>query len=202
MARAETIENVGETGGGGNSPLPRPGTCHMELPGPFNTWSQVHPLQAFYLSSYQLHAPPPHPEGQDEPLTHQHVSAPSSAPPPPPSSPPCNRGTFQPSAFLGERSDLDRVELMEASRRQGPLPDLLPQNEHSSWASQHHRASMGEPELEVRRLASQLRTIGDEFNTTVLRRVHADPHRQDWRDIWRGLLNFINQTLSTLYRLT
>lgn len=73
--------------------------------------------------------------------------------------------------FCISAADLDRVEHMEASSRQGPLPDLLPQNEHSSWASQHHRASMGEPELEVRRLGSQLRTIGDEFNTTVLQRV-------------------------------
>lgn len=239
MARAETIEHVGETGGGGNSPLPRHGNCHMELPGPFNTWPgllttttatttvtpgsgtgtgairQLHrnqphlrPLQPFCLPSP---VPSPHSEGQDGPRTHQRLSpsSPSSTPPP---LPPCNqreersRGTAQPSAFSGEQSDSDREEHQEASRQRGPLPDLLPQNEHQSWASQHHGATGGEAEeqqeLEVRRLADQLRVIGDEFNTTVLRRAHAGPHWQDWRDVWRGLLNFIDQTLSTLYRLT
>lgn len=221
MARAETIESVGETGGGGNRPLPRHSTCHMGLPGSFNTWPgllttttittgsgtgavqlhhnqhHLHPLQAFYLS-YPL--PYPHPQGQDEPQTHQHLSAlsPSSTPPP---SPPCNRrGAVQPVAFAGEQSDLDGEELQEASSQQGPLPDLLPQNEHPSWASQHHREAA--QELEVSRLANQLRAIGDEFNTTVLRRAHVAPPWRDWRDACRGLLSFIAQTLSTLYRLT
>lgn len=71
--------------------------------------------------------------------------------------------------FCFSAADLDGEELQEASSQQGPLPDLLPQNEHPSWASQHHREAA--QELEVSRLANQLRAIGDEFNTTVLRRA-------------------------------
>lgn len=233
MARAETIESVGETGGrGGNDLLPGHNTCRMELPRPFYNWPgllttatittgsgtasgglhhhrnhhHLHSLQTLYLS-YPL--PHPHPEGQDETQTHQQLPAVSPSPTPPPS-PPCNRredrggGAVAPSAFSGEQSDSYRDERQEASSRQGPLPDLLPQNEHPSWACPHHRAPIGEAaqELEVRRVASQLRTIGDEFNTTVLHRAHAAPHWQDWRDACLGLFNFISQTLSTLYRLT
>uniref|UniRef100_A0A3B4Z2P1 SKI family transcriptional corepressor 2-like n=1 Tax=Stegastes partitus TaxID=144197 RepID=A0A3B4Z2P1_9TELE len=101
------------------------------------------------------------------------------------------------------RADSDREDRLQASSRQGPPPDLLPQNEHPSWASPQHRAPRGEAvqELELRRVANQLRAIGDEFNATVLRR-HVAPHWQDWRDVCRGLVNFIAQTLSTLYRLT
>lgn len=216
MARAETIESVGETGGA-NGPLPRHNTCRMELPRPFHTWPSLvtattvntgsgtgagamhlhhshhhlHPLQAVCLS-YTL--PYPHPEGQNEPSTHQQL----------PPSPLCNRRDERGGGFSGEQSDSDRGEHQEACSRQGPLPDLLPQNEHPSWASARHRAPREEAaqELEVRRVANQLRAIGDEFNATVLHRAHAAPHWQDWRDACRGLFNFITQTLSTLYRLT
>ncbi|XP_070762715.1 bcl-2-binding component 3 [Enoplosus armatus] len=225
MARAETIESVGETGAGGNGPLPSHNTCRMELPRPIHTWPglliatgsgtgtgamhlhhnhhHLHPLQALYLS-YPL--PYPQSEGEDEPQTHQQLPALSPSPTSPPL-PLCNwrgRGAVAPSAFPGEQSDSDREERQEACRQQGPLPDLLPQNEHPSWASPHHRAPRGEAvqELEVRRVANQLRAIGDEFNATVLHRAHAAPHWQDWRDACRGLFNFITQTLSTLYRLT
>ncbi|XP_026154471.1 bcl-2-binding component 3 [Mastacembelus armatus] len=229
MARAETIESVGETGGGGgHRPLPRHNTCSMELPRPFHSWPSLlttatittsslttavhlhynhhhlHPLQALYLS-----LPYPQPQGQDEPQTHQQLPAFSPSPTPPPS-PFCNRrdvrgaGSVAPSAFSGEQSDSDREEHQEASSQQGPLPDLLPQNERQSRAPLHHRAPRGEAlqEQEVRRVANQLRVIGDEFNATVLRRAHAAPHWQDWIDACRGLVNFITQTLSTLYRLT
>lgn len=67
-------------------------------------------------------------------------------------------------------ADLD----MQASSRQGPLPDLLPQNEQPSRASPHRRAARGGEavqEMEVRRVANQLRAIGDEFNIVVLRRA-------------------------------
>lgn len=59
------------------------------------------------------------------------------------------------------------------SAREEPLPDLLPQNEPPSWASPHHRPPRAEAvqELEVRRVADQLRAIGDEFNATVLHRA-------------------------------
>uniref|UniRef100_A0A3B4YAB0 Uncharacterized LOC111665669 n=1 Tax=Seriola lalandi dorsalis TaxID=1841481 RepID=A0A3B4YAB0_SERLL len=150
MARAETIESVRETGGGGNGPLPPQNTCRMELPRPFHTWPGL--------------------------LT---------------------------TTTMTTGSDSDREEHQEASSQQGPLPDLLPQNEHPSWASLHHRAPRREAvqEMGVRRVASQLRAIGDEYNARVLHR-QAAPHWQDWRDACRGLFNFVTQTLSTLYRLT
>lgn len=218
MARAETIESVGETGGGGNGPLPRHSTCRMELPRPLhwpgllnttiitsgsgmgsNTMHlyhnhHVHPLQAVCLS-YTL--PYTHPEGQDEPQSHQQSPAASPSPTPPWLL--CNRREERGEDFSGEQSDSDRDE-HERAHSQGPLPDLLPQNEHPSWASAQHRAPR--EEVDVRRVADQLRTIGDEFNATVLHRAHAAPVWQDWRDACRGLFNFISQTLSTLYRHT
>lgn len=219
MARAETIESVEETGGGGgNGPLPRH-TCRMELPRPFPTWpgllttttvaagpgpgagvmhrhhnhGHLHPLQAVCLS-YSL--PYARSEGQDQPRSHQQSPAlpPSLTPPP---SPLCNQREGRSRGFSGE-SD----ERPEAHSRQGPPPDLLPQNEHPSWASAHHRAPREEAEQEVRRLASQLRVIGDQFDATVRRRAHAAPHWRDWRGACRGILSFISQTLSALYRLT
>ncbi|XP_076590359.1 bcl-2-binding component 3 [Chaetodon auriga] len=224
MARAETIELTGETGRGGNGPLSHHNTCRMELPRPFRTWPgllttttvttgagtgcgamhfhhnyhHLHPLQAVCLS-YTL--PYSHVESQDEPQTHQLAGLSPSLTPPP--SPLCNCREERVGGFSGQ-SDSDREEHWEAYSRQGPMPDLLPQNEHLSWASPHHRAPRGEAvqQLEVRRVANQLRTIGDEFNATVQRRAHAAPHWQDWRDACRGLLSFITQTLSTLYRLT
>uniref|UniRef100_A0A3Q1AY04 Uncharacterized protein n=1 Tax=Amphiprion ocellaris TaxID=80972 RepID=A0A3Q1AY04_AMPOC len=78
------------------------------------------------------------------------------------------------SSFSGP--DSDREEHLQASSRQGPPPDLLPQNEHPSWASPQHRAPRGEAvqELELLRVANQLRVIGDEFNATVLRRAVSE----------------------------
>ncbi|KAM9359085.1 bcl-2-binding component 3 [Symphorus nematophorus] len=176
----------------------RTGTGAMHLH--HNHHHHLHPLQAVYLS-YPL--PYPHPEGLDEPHTHQQLPAlsPSATPPP---SPLCSRREERGGGFSRGQSDSDREEDQEACRRQGPLPDLLPQNEHPSWASPPHRAPREEAvrELDVRRVANQLRLIGDEFNATALRRAHAAPHWRDWRDACRGLLNFITQTLSTLYRLT
>ncbi|XP_008294886.1 bcl-2-binding component 3 [Stegastes partitus] len=214
MARAETIESVAETGGGANGPLPN--TCRMELPHSLHTWPGLHlhhnhhhlPTWQAPYPSYPL--PYPDPQGQNQPRTHQQLPALSPSATPPPSSPLCsrrderNRGTVAPSDISGEQSDSDREDRLQASSRQGPPPDLLPQNEHPSWASPQHRAPRGEAvqELELRRVANQLRAIGDEFNATVLRRVHVAPHWQDWRDVCRGLVNFIAQTLSTLYRLT
>uniref|UniRef100_A0A8P4KK90 Uncharacterized protein n=1 Tax=Dicentrarchus labrax TaxID=13489 RepID=A0A8P4KK90_DICLA len=81
--------------------------------------------------------------------------------------PKATRQTFQVFVYS------NREERQEACSWQGPLPDLLPQNEHPSWASPHHRAPREEAveRLEVSRVADQLRTIGDEFNATVLRRA-------------------------------
>ncbi|KAL3057905.1 hypothetical protein OYC64_008204 [Pagothenia borchgrevinki] len=229
MARAETMESAGETGGEpGDGPLPRHSSCRMELPRPFYDWPgmlttttittgsvtgpgalhlhqnhhHLHPLQALYMS-YPV--PYPHPEGQDQPQTHQQLpwssSSSSSSTPP---SPLCHRREERASVFSGEQSDSLREEPQEASSRQGPLPDLLPQNEQLSWASPRHRAPGGEAVQEqvIRRVAHQLRTIGDEINATVLHRAGAVPLWQDWRDVCRGFFNFVTQTLSTLYRIT
>lgn len=78
--------------------------------------------------------------------------------------------------FAFSAAGSDREDRQDASRRHGPLPDLLPQNEHPSWGAPHHhphQAPRGEAvlELDVMRVANQLRTIGDEFNSTVIRRV-------------------------------
>ena len=125
MARAETIESAGETGGGGNGPLPRHNTCRMELPRSFHSWPglltttittgsgtgtgpmnlqhnhhHLHPLQAIYLS-YPL--PYPHPEGQDEPQSHQQLPALSPSPTPP-SSPPCNQREDRGGGYSGEHT--------------------------------------------------------------------------------------------------
>uniref|UniRef100_A0A3Q4AQB0 Uncharacterized protein n=1 Tax=Mola mola TaxID=94237 RepID=A0A3Q4AQB0_MOLML len=109
------------------------------------------------------------------------------------------------SEFIFSAVDSEREENQEAYSRRGPLPDLLPQNEHPFWVSPHHRipteGAVQYRPAGYRRMARRLRAIGDELNDTVLRR-HAVPHWQDWRDACRGLLNFIAQTLSTLYRLT
>lgn len=69
--------------------------------------------------------------------------------------------------------DSDREEHQQADGGQGPLPDLLPQSEHPSWVTSQNRAprERAARELEVRRVANQLRTIGDEYNATVLHRA-------------------------------
>uniref|UniRef100_A0A3Q4HDG6 BCL2 binding component 3 n=1 Tax=Neolamprologus brichardi TaxID=32507 RepID=A0A3Q4HDG6_NEOBR len=94
-------------------------------------------------------------------------------------------------------------QLQQPSSRLRLQYNMLPRNERPSWASPRRRAPGGEAvqEQEIRRVANQLRTIGDELNVTLLRR-HGGPHWHDFRDVCRGLLSFITQTLSTLYRLT
>ncbi|KAJ3591228.1 hypothetical protein NHX12_009174 [Muraenolepis orangiensis] len=107
----------------------------------------------------------------------------------------------------------DGEEPPEASRGPGPLPVMRSQNErptghmsgggHTSWApTRQGRGLPWEVAVEgedIRRVAHQLRAIGDQINTTVLR------HHSAWRD-WRSaclqLLNFVAQTLNSLYRLT
>ncbi|KAG8001772.1 hypothetical protein GBF38_011963 [Nibea albiflora] len=254
MARAETIENVGETGGGGNGPLSRHNTCRMELPRPFPNWPgllttttittgsgagtgamhlhhnhhHLHPFQAIYMS-YPL--PYPQSESHDEAQTHQQLPAlsPSSTPPP---SPLCNQREERDGRFSGEQSVtcifkgsvviflakqmlwLPGVSVSVATRvvvatgAQLCAGDGGHSTEKVDKVKKHRLGTQRAPreeavqEMEVRRVANQLRAIGDEFNATVLRRVHVAPHWQDWRDACRGLLNFITQTLSTLYRLT
>lgn len=126
MARAETIESVGETGGGGNGPLSHHNTCHMGLPQAFHNLHGLlttttittgsgtdpthlhhnhhpaHPFQAVYLPCL---LPYLHPEDQEEPQTHQHLATLSASPSPtPPPSPRCNPLGDRGAGFSGEHS--------------------------------------------------------------------------------------------------
>lgn len=69
--------------------------------------------------------------------------------------------------------DPDRAEQPEAVGEQGPLPDLLPHNEHPPRAANQGEASRERAarESEARRLGNQLRAVGDEYNAMVLRRA-------------------------------
>ncbi|XP_008424868.1 bcl-2-binding component 3 [Poecilia reticulata] len=205
MARAETIETVGENGGGRNGPLSLHNTCRMELPQPLHnrpgprTEPSVHntpphrePLLGLYLPN-QL--PYSHPEGHQQP--------PALSP-----APSCRLETSRRTASRDssqEEPDSNKEEQQDASRQQGPLPDLLPQNEHSSWDSPPQQLGVGgeaAQQLDVIRVAGQLRMIGDQFNAMILHRAHIAPQWQDWREVCLGFLDFVAQSLSTLYRLT
>ncbi|KAM9733929.1 bcl-2-binding component 3 [Menidia menidia] len=181
MARAETIQTA-ETGGGGGGP--RRSTCCMPLPRPLQAWPSL-------LASPPAgtRAPPPHrqPPGL-EPLRGLWLSHPAPHAPP----------SVEPPE---EQPDGDGEEPLGPSGRRGALPDLLPRSEQPSWAPPPPPPPPP-LELEVRRVAGQLRLIGDQFNATLLRRAHGAPRWPDLRDACRGLLSFITQTLSTLYRLT
>ncbi|XP_054884949.1 uncharacterized protein LOC129359388 [Poeciliopsis prolifica] len=205
MARAETIETAGENGGGRNGPLSLHNTCRMELPQPIHNRSgprtepsvpstppHREPLPGLYLPN---RLPCSHPEG--------HQQAPALSP-----TPSCRLETSRRTAGNDpsqEEPDWNNEEQQDASRRQGPLPDLLPQNENSPWDSPPPPLGAGgeaAQHLDVIRVASQLRMIGDQFNAMILHRAHIAPQWQDWREVCRGFLNFIAQSLSTLYRLT
>ncbi|XP_014914765.1 bcl-2-binding component 3 [Poecilia latipinna] len=205
MARAETIETVGENGGGRNGPLSLHNTCCMELPQPLhtrpgprtepsvhNTSPHREPLPGLYLPN-QL--PYSHPEGHQQPPALSQTSS-------------CRLETGRRTASRDssqEEPDSNKEEHQDASRRQGPLPDLLPQNEHSSWDSPPQQLGVGgeaAQQLDVIRVAGQLRMIGDQFNAMILHRAHIAPQWQDWREVCLGFLDFIAQSLSTLYRLT
>ncbi|XP_011607015.1 bcl-2-binding component 3 [Takifugu rubripes] len=222
MARAETIESVGETGIGTHGLFSQHNTCCMELTRPLQSWPGLlstatitispgnastpvhrhhndHSLQPLQAISGSYHSSYLHPEGQAQPQPHHQLPTLSSATHPLPLQ---NQGGEFDEGFPGQQSGLDQRTQQERSHRRGPLPDLLPQTEHLSRLSSPPRGpDDGTLQLRVRRVAIQLRTIGDEFNATLLHRADA-PYWQDWRDACRVLLNFITQTLSTLYRLT
>lgn len=137
MARAETIETLGETGGRGNGPLSHHSTCCMELPRPFHSWHglpttittgsatstgpmhpchnhshNLQPLQALYVSYTQPYSPP---ESQDEPQTHQQLPtlSPSLSLP---LSPLCNQREEVDAGFSGEQSGKIMFFLMEPNQ--------------------------------------------------------------------------------------
>ncbi|XP_049582033.1 bcl-2-binding component 3 [Syngnathus scovelli] len=164
MARAETMESVGEAARGASIPLPHQYSiaCH----------------------SFLHNFPNNHHQSQQQP----------NLPTPPPSPP------GHPNPVSGEQSNQRQTQ---AAHRRGPLPDLLPRDQRPVGGGPHPR---GEATLEARPIDTtavglQLRTIGDQFNASVLR-PHAAPHWQDWIDAGRGFLNLAARTLSALYRLT
>ncbi|KAM4590620.1 bcl-2-binding component 3 [Fundulus diaphanus] len=206
MARAETIETLGESRGGGNGPLSCHNTCRMELPQHPPTWTSpltarsgapplqnsshnMEPLQALYLSNV---LPRPQQEGRGEAQTHQQspASSPSPTPPQCPVRAESSGRTLSAADSSEEQPDSNREE-------QGPLPDLLPQHEP------HQRGPGGEAvqQLDVRRVGRQLRRIGDELDATVFHRADVPPQWHHWRDATWELLNFLAQMMSTFYRL-
>ncbi|XP_072547256.1 bcl-2-binding component 3 [Salminus brasiliensis] len=87
---------------------------------------------------------------------------------------------------------------------QQPLPDLLLES-HSSSANSSHRDSPADEEptpeeQAIQRVAIQLRTIGDEMNAVYLQRRNEAPQWQNWRGLYRGLVAFLADTISTLYQ--
>ncbi|XP_066519827.1 bcl-2-binding component 3 [Hoplias malabaricus] len=91
-----------------------------------------------------------------------------------------------------------------ANETQQPLPDLLLAS-HSflSESSQRDSPDEEEPtpeEQAIHRVAIQLRTIGDELNAVYNQRRNEAPQWQNWRGLYRGLVAFLADTMSTLYQ--
>ncbi|XP_060799913.1 bcl-2-binding component 3 isoform X2 [Neoarius graeffei] len=90
-------------------------------------------------------------------------------------------------------------------RRQQPLPDLLPESSSSSAQSSRRGSAADEESMEeeqvVGRVAIQLRTIGDEMNAVYFQRRNEGAQWQNWRGLYRGLVAFLADTISTLYQL-
>ncbi|MCJ8740063.1 hypothetical protein PDJAM_G00054470 [Pangasius djambal] len=91
------------------------------------------------------------------------------------------------------------------NRRQQPLPDLLPESSSSSAQSSRRGSAADEESMEeeqvVGNVAIQLRTIGDEMNAVYLQRRNEGAQWQNWRGLYRGLVAFLADTISTLYQL-
>ncbi|XP_078786323.1 bcl-2-binding component 3 isoform X2 [Oryzias latipes] len=188
MARAETVETV-EGGTGRSDPFPSPQNNYLGCHGPPNVLPSLlntpHHLDTCHTIYVLFRLPHPYPGGHGEPQQ-------SPRAPTPPLSP-LSEGGAPPRDLSGEESDLDGEDDRSIASRRGPLPDLLPHSRHPRDAAQ---------ETECRRVAEHLKMIGDSFNDTALRRAHFAQQWQDWEEVCRGLLNFITQTISTLYRLT
>lgn len=82
---------------------------------------------------------------------------------------------------------LEQEPHQEPCNRQGPLPDLLPQTEHlSRLSSPPGGPSDHAVELRVRRMAIQLRSIGDELNATLLHGVVRGQTQSLLGCVWGG----------------
>ncbi|XP_051719168.1 bcl-2-binding component 3 [Ctenopharyngodon idella] len=93
-------------------------------------------------------------------------------------------------------------ELSSPRERLLPLPDLVGDHSSSSEDSSGSSTSEDNPSLEeqtVERVASKLRTIGDEMNTIFLQR-NAAPHWHNWRGLYHGLVTFVADTINAFYQ--
>ncbi|KAF4086061.1 hypothetical protein AMELA_G00101780 [Ameiurus melas] len=121
--------------------------------------------------------------------TQDTVSLPSS---------PQHEGPLRDSSGTGQ-------ERWHLNRRQQPLPDLLPESSSSSAESSRRGSAVDEESMEeeqvVGRVAIQLRTIGDEMNAVYFQRMNEVAQWQNWRGMYRGLVAFLADTISTLYQL-
>ncbi|KAK1785954.1 hypothetical protein P4O66_017701 [Electrophorus voltai] len=79
--------------------------------------------------------------------------------------------------------------------RPEPLPDVL-QERHGAPPEEEPTPE----EQAVARVAIQLRTIGDEMNAVYLQRRNEGAQWQNWRGVYRGLVAFLADTISTLYQ--
>ncbi|XP_061733547.1 uncharacterized protein LOC133536890 isoform X1 [Nerophis ophidion] len=201
MARAETMESVCEAAtGAAGGPLPQyqHGSCHrVELPGSFPAWSSMHHPGSpsgpvLQTSSEQLVASPPVSRAARSVRKSRQLML------------ECSGGrevalmtwddVKECSNRFGQQNERRH---RRAFCRRGRLLDLLPRDE------QEFGDLLPAPQLDVISVGEQLRTIGDDFNASVLRaHAAAAPHWQDWIDAYRGFLNLAARTLSALYRLT
>lgn len=103
------------------------------------------------------------------------------------------------------RDSTETEERMPCSTEsQQPQSDHFPESSSSS-ADSSRRGSNAEEEPTneaqvVGRVAIQLRTIGDEINTVYLQRRNEGAQWQNWRGLYRGLVAFLADTISTLYQ--
>ncbi|KAL7831821.1 hypothetical protein AOLI_G00293690 [Acnodon oligacanthus] len=96
------------------------------------------------------------------------------------------------------------LERSSPAETQQPLHDLTAES-HSSSADSSRRESPAEEEptpeeQAIHRVAIQLRTIGDDMNAVYLQRRNEAPQWQNWRGLYRGLVAFLADTISTLYQ--
>ncbi|XP_019905029.2 bcl-2-binding component 3 isoform X2 [Esox lucius] len=164
-------------------------SCRMEVHRP-DAWpgGSLHPHQAGYQTYQQ------YPNMNSQP-SQDHA-------------PPGREAPLPPSAPLQDtpgRESTDPERERHGTTDREALPDLLPQRERSPQASPQHRAprraDLWWDDEVAERVAHQLRRIGDDLNATFVQRVDDVPQRQDWRGLCLGVLHFLSDTLSTLYRL-